>query len=253
MNCNVDLKLSNNPALSQAFADARDSLAAARESLAGSWCIASVLRKRESLINALSEAVQSGALHVDLVDALDGSGAYDTEEERADNQERDMDAIASIRPLIEVLVGAGMTISGIHKCDASPGEETNEALKTWFRDPVAGTSYPSIESVRKYLPEGRTVVTSTPPAIEVRTVTGRVYSLHPVWMDRMPSKVAADWLRFQGAHVPGTMLDETMQSKIQRHMREHRTECLTNHREYFTLAGGMLALCDPKPFQNRRA
>ncbi len=253
MNCNDEVKMPMNPVVSQAFADARDSLAAARASHTGSWWNASVLRKCETLINALSEAVRSGTQHVDLYDVLDGTGGYDTEEERADNEDRDANAISSIRPLIEVLAGTGMTIAGLAKCDTSPEEGDDEALKTWFHDPVGGTYYPSVESVRKYLPEGRTVVPSTPPAIEIKTVSGKVYSLHPVWMDRTPSKVPADWLRFQGEHVPGTMLDETMQRKIQRHMREHQTECLTNHREYFTLAGGMLALCDPKPFQNRKA
>ena len=253
MNRNVEAELSKNQAVSQVFADARNSLAEARKHHTGSWWNASVLRKSEILINALSEAVQARAMHIDLVDALAGSGAYDTEEERADNEERDVNAILSIRPLIDVLAGAGMTISGVDTCDTSSEEGGDEALKTWFRDPGAGTCYPTIESVRKYLPEGRTVVPSTPPAIEIRTVTGRVYSLYPVWMDRMPSKLPADWLRFQGAHVPGAMLDETMQRKIQRHMREHQTECLTNHHEYFTLAGGMLALCDPKPFQNGKA
>lgn len=253
MNCNVEAEILKNPLISQAFADARDSLAAALASHTGSWWNASVLRKSETLINALSEAVQSGTQHVDLYDALDGTGGYDTEEERADNAERDENAISSIRPLIEVLAGAGMTISGLDKSDISREAGIDEASRTWFRDPATGTFYPSMESARKYLPEGRTVVPSNPPTIEVRTVAGEVYSLHPVWMDRMPSKVPADWLRFQGAHVPGTILDEAMRRKVQRYMQELQTECLTNHREYYTLAGGMLALCDPKPFQNREA
>lgn len=144
----------------------------------------------------------------------------------------------------------GEALDWIRKYAKVPGDN-KDPLKTWFRDPVGGACYPSMESVQKYLPKGRYVVPSLPPTIEVTTVAGKVYSLHPVCMDRMPSKDSADWLNFQGTHIPGTTLDEAMQRKIQRFMLEFETECLTDHREYFTMAGGMLARCDPKPFQRR--
>jgi len=126
MNSNVEVKMPKNPVISQAFADARESLAAANESHTGSWWNASVLRKREILINALSDAVQSGAKHADLFEVLDGTGGYDTEEERADNEERDAHAISSIQPLIEVLAGAGMTISGAEMNETSQEEDVVE-------------------------------------------------------------------------------------------------------------------------------
>lgn len=132
--------------------------------------------------------------------------------------------------------------------------DVNDAAeRTWFRDPVGGTYYPSIESARRYLPEGRTVEPASSPTLEITTVAGVTYKLYPVWMDRLASAHPEDWLRFQGQHVLGTALDEATQDRVQRFMREHRTECLTNHNEYFTLAGGMLALCDPTPFQERKS
>lgn len=128
MSCNNEVAKLANPAISQAFAHARDSLAAARASNTGSWWNASVLRKRETLINALSEAVQSGTQHVDIKDFLDGTGGHDTQEERADNEERNANAISSIRPLIEVLVGAGMAISGVDDHAMSLDECDDAAL-----------------------------------------------------------------------------------------------------------------------------
>ncbi|MBB5546584.1 hypothetical protein [Paraburkholderia fungorum] len=150
-------------------------------------------------------------------------------------------------------VGSVDEALGWIKENATVPGSNGDPLKTWFRDPVGGTCYPSMESVKMYLQEGRYAVPSLPPTIEIKTIAGKVYSLHPVCMDRMPSMVASDWLQFLGAHIAGTTLDEAMQRKIQRFMREFETECLTDHRDYFTMAGGMLAQCDPKPFQRRHA
>ncbi|KND57248.1 hypothetical protein BVER_00549 [Candidatus Burkholderia verschuerenii] len=123
-----------------------------------------------------------------------------------------------------------------------------DLARTWFRDPVGGSCYPSMESVKKYLPEGQHVVQSLPPTIEIQTINRRIYVLSPVCMNRMPSKIAADRLKFLGPHIPGTTLHEAMQRKIRRFMQEFETECLTDHQKYFTMAGGMLATCYPSGF-----
>ncbi len=79
----------------------------------------------------------------------------------------------------------------------------SDPARTWFRDPVGGSRYPSMESVKKYLPEGRYIVPSRPPTIEIQTANDLTYVLLPVCMDRMPSKVAADWLKFLGPQSRG--------------------------------------------------
>lgn len=116
-----------NGAIAEAFADARAALAEARESHTGSWWNASVLRKRESLIAALSEAVRSGVQHVELVDVLrgydlndlGGNQPYDSAEEEAEYKKQNEEAISTVRPLLEALVQAGMTISGLDTYDVS--------------------------------------------------------------------------------------------------------------------------------------
>ena len=84
------------------------------------------------------------------------------------------------------------------------------------------------------------------PAITVTTTAGISFTLRPVPMSRMPSQFASDWLKFQGAHVPGTTLSVEAQSAIQRFMTLHRSECLSDGRQNYTLAGEMLAYCDPR-------
>lgn len=46
------------------------------------------------------------------------------------------------------------------------------------------------------------------------------------------------------------MLAEDAQNAIQRFMRAHKTEALTDGVEFYTLAGGMLAWCDPNAVEN---
>ncbi|TES96155.1 hypothetical protein [Burkholderia cepacia] len=121
--------MSQMEVIEKAFVDARDALAKARESHTGSWWNASVLRKRGSLIAALHDAVRSDVRHVDLADFLDGSGAYDTAEEEAENHERDQEAVATLRPLIKVLVSAGIAISGLETYYISK-EDIEEVLRT---------------------------------------------------------------------------------------------------------------------------
>ncbi|WP_137887601.1 hypothetical protein [Pseudomonas sp. 2FE] len=64
----------------------------------------------------------------------------------------------------------------------------------------------------------------------------------------MPSKRSNDWLRFQGAHVPGTSLEVDQVDRIQRFMLTHRTECLNDGERNLTIAGGSFALCMPDAF-----
>jgi len=80
--------------------------------------------------------------------------------------------------------------------------------------------------------------------IEVETQQGG-FILRPIPMPRMPSANPGDWLKFQKQHIPGTELSKEDQEKIQAFMRQHRTEALTNGTINVTLAGEMLAHCEP--------
>lgn len=82
-------------------------------------------------------------------------------------------------------------------------------------------------------------------SLTVTTLSGRTYSFVPVPMKKMPSQDPATWLKFQGQHVEGTRLADATQNAIQTFMRQHHTESLTDGTHNFTLAGGMLAYCDP--------
>lgn len=84
------------------------------------------------------------------------------------------------------------------------------------------------------------------PKLEVMTLAGKKYVFSPVPMTVMPSTVPELWLKFLGRHAAGTTLSEGAQNAIQRFMRKHKTEALTDGVEFYTLAGGMLAWCDPK-------
>lgn len=82
--------------------------------------------------------------------------------------------------------------------------------------------------------------------LTVTTLAGKAYTFRPVPMSIMPSADCRQWLRFQGAHLPGSQLSEITQDEIQRFMNEHKTEALTDGLVTVTLAGGMLALCRPE-------
>lgn len=86
------------------------------------------------------------------------------------------------------------------------------------------------------------------PRIDVQTAGLGVLPLEAVPMRRMPSASAADWLRFQRHHVPGSTLAPEEQGRVQAFMVRYRTEALTDGVRNYTLAGGQLALCDPSPF-----
>lgn len=82
--------------------------------------------------------------------------------------------------------------------------------------------------------------------LKVTTLAGITYSFSPVPMNVMPSGTPELWLKFQGRHAVGTALSEETQKAIQRFMLKHKTEALTDGVEFYTLAGGMLAWCDPR-------
>lgn len=82
-------------------------------------------------------------------------------------------------------------------------------------------------------------------SLKIKTISGSEYDLKPVPIPRMPSQDSVTWIKFQKMHVPGTALSESEQDKVQRYMREHKTEALTDGNHNYTLAGGMLAHCTP--------
>ena len=79
--------------------------------------------------------------------------------------------------------------------------------------------------------------------VTVEIASSKVY-LWPVLMDRMPSHDPSEWLSFIKGHVPGGEMNSLDQNAIQRFMKKHGTEALTDGIRCFTLAGG-LAYCDP--------
>lgn len=81
--------------------------------------------------------------------------------------------------------------------------------------------------------------------ITITTLAGREYQFNPVPMKTMPSEVPEQWLTFLRRHVPGTSLSDREMERMQHFMRFHKTEALTDGEQNYTLAGGMLALCDP--------
>lgn len=78
----------------------------------------------------------------------------------------------------------------------------------------------------------------------LKLATGMM-TLMPEPMKRMPSDRPSDWLNFQRQHVAGSTLSEEDQNRVQAFMVKHRTEALTDGNRFYTLAGGMLAYCDP--------
>lgn len=82
--------------------------------------------------------------------------------------------------------------------------------------------------------------------IKVTTKAGATYRFAPVRMSLMPSHDPATWLRFLGRHVVGSDFDEAVAKRIQRFMRKHQSEALTDGVAFYTLAGNMLAWCNPE-------
>lgn len=139
------------------------------------------------------------------------------------------EALADYPELVQKFPAAAQKVMIEMKDPAEPN--------SWFRDPATGTCYPSQKSVDKYLPEGHQVVPCSEPHMQIRTLSHQEFHLSPVWMDRMASATADDWLSFLKGYVPGASLDDETQNRIQRFMREFKTECLTDYDRYYTLAG----------------
>lgn len=81
--------------------------------------------------------------------------------------------------------------------------------------------------------------------LTINLLNGKSITLHPVPMVRQASLVPADWLAFQKQHVLGTEMSESEQNRVQRFGREHKTEALSDGTNIYTLAGSLLAYCDP--------
>ncbi|MBM5458667.1 hypothetical protein H8F21_13940 [Pseudomonas sp. P66] len=79
----------------------------------------------------------------------------------------------------------------------------------------------------------------------ITTVAGVKMELRPIAMSHIPSEDPQAWLRFIGPHVPGTSLNEIEQKRLQKYLRLHHTEAVTDGQDVFTLAGDMLAHCNP--------
>lgn len=64
-------------------------------------------------------------------------------------------------------------------------------------------------------------------------------------MDYLPSEDPAEWRSFVGILVPGTELNEIEQRRLQKYMKLHKTEAVTDGTSLYTLEGERLAFCTP--------
>lgn len=81
--------------------------------------------------------------------------------------------------------------------------------------------------------------------LTITTTDGKKLELRPIPMDRMPSDDPAEWRSFVGIQVPGTELNEIEQRRLQKYMKLHKTEAVTDGTSLYTLAGDRLAFCTP--------
>lgn len=79
----------------------------------------------------------------------------------------------------------------------------------------------------------------------ITTAAGIKLTLTPVPMSVRPSDTPALWLKFQGAHIAGGSLSEESTDQVQRFMRQHQTEALSDGQRNLTIAGTGLAICFP--------
>lgn len=102
-----------------------------------------------------------------------------------------------------------------------------------FSEAVAGQCLPI--SVKRIVIE---------PVI-ITTAAGEVLEMRPIPMDRIPSEDPIEWLSFVGIHVPGSQLNDIEQRRLQKYMKLHKTESVTDGQSLYTLAGDRLAFCTP--------
>lgn len=86
--------------------------------------------------------------------------------------------------------------------------------------------------------------TAIDPVIITTTAGGKL-ELWPIPMDRIPSEDPTEWLSFVGIHVPEAELNDIEQRRLQKYMKLHNTEAVTDGTSLYTLAGDMLAFCTP--------
>lgn len=81
--------------------------------------------------------------------------------------------------------------------------------------------------------------------VVITTASGEKLELRPIPMDRIPSEDPIEWLSFVGIHVPGSQLNDIEQRRLQKYMKLHKTETVTDGKSLYTLAGDRLAFCTP--------
>ena len=122
---------------------------------------------------------------------------------------------------------------------------------TSLRHASSSAPYPSFNGSAQSIEHTYLVCRAGKPlgeVLELKLASGSII-LMPEPMARMPSARPADWLKFQRQHVPGTTLCDEDQNRVQAFMRQNRTEALTDGNRFYTLAGGMLAYCEPSAIQ----
>lgn len=146
-----------------------------------------------------------------------------------------------------------------HGLPMATEEDRQRVAKGFQRMHPKGTSlkliassgpYPSGNDVHKSIEYRYAICRNGQPIhpgkyVQVQTQVHGALTLRAVDMKRMPSHTPSDWLKFQKQHIPGTELSEKDQEQIQAFMLRNRTEALTNGIITVTLAGGMLAHCEP--------
>lgn len=146
-----------------------------------------------------------------------------------------------------------------HGLSMSTEEDRQRVAKGYQRMHPKGTSlkliamsgpYPSGDHSHKCIEYRYVICRNGTPIhpgkyVEVQTALHGKLTLRAIDMPRMPSHTPGDWLKFQKQHILGTELSQEDQDAIQAFMLRNRTEVLTNGIITVTLAGGMLAHCEP--------
>lgn len=81
--------------------------------------------------------------------------------------------------------------------------------------------------------------------LTINLLNGNPMTFRPVPMVRMASQTPSDWLAFQRQHAYGTEMTESERNRVIKFMHEHKTEALSDGTNIYTLAGSLLAHCDP--------
>ncbi len=80
--------------------------------------------------------------------------------------------------------------------------------------------------------------------LDIRFLARETVTLTPIPLRALPS-LNGRWAKFQGVHLTGTAMGPTEAERVQAFMQRWSTEALFDGTQAVTLAGNMLALCDP--------